>query len=133
MKPETQPAARSSAHRLVSASEVLACDWPLKLACAPNGSDEGYDGSCPCALIHGENFEVEVHCWRGGCEHGCKYSGIHVSGELDKATKRKIAEHIRDNNGWTNHTDWTLVVLGTNAKVSGVAGRQHEEDKNARK
>ena len=96
---------------LVSVEEILTHPSPLGLGRAANGEDEGWDGSCPCCLIHGEGFEVEVHCWRrGGCEHGCKYSGVHVSGTLDKATKLKIAECVRDNNGWTERTDWNIVI-----------------------
>ena|ERR1039457_2898504 len=94
----------------VSAKDLLSNDWPLSLAVGSNG-EEDFDGSCPCCLIHGENFEVEIHCWRSSCQYGCEYSGIHVSGELDKKTKNKIAKHIRDNNGWTNHTDWKIVIL----------------------
>jgi hypothetical protein len=87
----------------------------MKFAMAPNGEDEPFDGSCPCGLIHGDGFEVEIHCWRSSCEHGCKYSGIHVGGAIDDATKRKIAEHIRDHNGWTTATEWALVIISTNA------------------
>ena len=113
--------------RVVRADELLASDWPMKYACAPNGTDEGYDGSCPCGLIHGEGFEVEVHCWRSGCQHGCKYSGIHVNGTLDENTMRKIGEHIRENNGWTNHTDWNV----TTSHNANADGRQHKEPDHA--
>ena len=82
------------------------------MALAKNPNKEGeFDGSCPCGMITGENFLVEFHCWRSSCQHGCEFSGIHVSGTLDHTTKQKIAEHIRDNNGWTTHTDWNLVIL----------------------
>lgn len=97
----------------VKVDELLTSDWPMKYASAPNGTDEGYDGSCPCGLIHGEGFEVDIHCWRTGCQHGCQYSGIHVSGTLDESTLQKIGEYIRDNNGWTNHTDWNVTCTLT--------------------
>ena len=93
----------------MTAKELLENDWPMSLARNPDG--EGFDGCCPCGTITGDNFAVEFHCWRARCDHGCDVSGIHVSGTLDTATKRKIAEHIRDNNGWTNHTDWNIVIL----------------------
>ena len=114
---ETQSA--GSLHPLVRADELLASDWPMKYACAANGTDEGYDGGCPCGLIHGEGFEVEVHCWRSGCSHGCQYSGIHVSGSLDEGTLRKIGEHIRENNGWTNHTDWNVTASPNKDSATG--------------
>lgn len=91
-------------------SDVLSHEYPMALA--RNPSDDGaFDGCCPCGKIDGENFSVEFHCWRSGCKHGCKFSGIHVSGSLDQKTKLKIAEHIRDNNGWTSSTDWNIVIL----------------------
>lgn len=113
----TETQSGSSLQRSVRADELLASDWPMKYASAANGMDEGYDGSCPCGLIHGEGFEVEVHCWRSGCQRGCQYSGIHVSGTLDETTLRKIGEHIRENNGWTNHTDWN-VTASPNSVIS---------------
>jgi hypothetical protein len=116
MKPKTKTseAPGRSVDRVVRADELLASDWPMKYASAANGTDEGYEGSCPCGLIHGEGFEVEVHCWRSGCQHGCQYSGIHVSGTLDENLLRKIGEHIRENNGWTNHTDWNVTASPNN-------------------
>lgn len=94
----------------ITAQQILSHDYPMALARCPNEEDGEFDGSCPCGEIHGEDFEVEFHCWRSSCKYGCEYSGIHVSGTLDSETKRKIAEHIRDNNGWTNHTDWSIII-----------------------
>ena len=87
---------------MLTTKQVLEHDWPLSL-------DPEFETYCPCAHIKGENFEIDIHCWRGGCDK-CQYSGIHVSGTLDAETKRKLAEHIRDNNGWSNHTDWNIVI-----------------------
>ena len=70
-----------------------------------------WDG-CPCGGLCGEWFLVEVHCWRANCGHGCPYSGVHVTGTLDDGTLRKIANHVRWNNPWWNHTDWTMTVNG---------------------
>lgn len=114
-KPER--GARGSLRRMVRAEDVLKHDYPMALARNPN-DDGAFDGGCPCGEIHGKNFEVVFHCWRSSCQYGCKYSGIHVSGALDRKTKMRIAKHIRDNNGWTNHTDWNLVVTGSNEKLS---------------
>lgn len=98
--------------RPVSADELLACDWPMKYACEPNGTNKGYLLGCACCLIHGDGFDVEVHCWRSGCAHGCQYSGIHVKGRLDEATLLRIGHHIRDNNAWTNSTHWDVTANG---------------------
>lgn len=87
----------------VTATELLENEWPMSLA-------EDFDGGCPCGEIQGENFYVRFHCWRSNCGCDCKHSGIHVSGELDTTTKQKIAEHIRDNNGWSDWTDWNIVI-----------------------
>lgn len=93
----------------ISVKELLESDWPLSLAKSANGEDEAFDGSCPCCMIYGEDFTIDMHCWRGNC-NSCNYSGIHISGNLDKDTKMKIAEHIKNNNGWTNSTDWNIVI-----------------------
>lgn len=93
----------------VSAKELLESNSPLSLGRSSNGEGEDFDGSCPCCMIHGEGFTVRVHCWRSNCNE-CEYSGIHVHGELDIDTKIKIANHIRNNNGWSNSTDWNIVV-----------------------
>ena len=95
----------------MTAEQLLANNWPMGLAKSPN-DDGDFDGSCPCGKIKGDGFSVVFHCWRSSCEHGCEYSGIHVEGQLPKETLEKIARHIRDNNGWTDRTDWTLTVNG---------------------
>lgn len=95
---------------MITVQEVLDSNWPMGLAKNPN--DEGaFDGSCPCGSIEGQDFLIEFHCWRSGCAHGCRFSGIHVSGSIDASTKMKLAEHIRDTNGWTNSTEWNIVIL----------------------
>jgi hypothetical protein len=95
---------------MTTVKELLENSCPMSLANCPN--DEGaFDGSCPCGEIHGENFEVVFHCWRSNRDCECKHSGIHVSGTIDRKTKIKIAEHIRDNNGWSKATDWNIVIL----------------------
>jgi hypothetical protein len=77
----------------------------MKFAVSLN-DDGPFDGGCPCCLIHGDGFEVEVRCWRGdGRSH------IAVSGALDIETRRRIAKHIRDHNGWTYHSGWVLEVV----------------------
>lgn len=93
----------------VSADKLLAESWPYVFASGPD--EETYSGSCPCCFIHGENFEVEIHCWRSNSECDCKYSGIHVSGSISNELKQKLAEHIRDNNGWSDTTDWEIKIL----------------------
>jgi len=94
---------------MITPEELLNNDWPLSLAMSSNG-EESFDGSCPCAVIRGVGFTVETHCWRSCCEHDCKYSGIHVSGTISKRMKQKIAKHVRDNNGWTNSTEWIIII-----------------------
>lgn len=74
----------------ISATELLANEWPMSLARNPN-DDGAFEASCPCGQIHGENFEVVFHCWRAGCGQSCGFSGIHVSGALDTATKQKLS------------------------------------------
>lgn len=93
----------------ITADKLLSSNLPLSLAKSANGEGEDFDGSCPCCKIDGEGFTVYVHCWRSSCNE-CMYSGIHVSGKLDTDTKKKIAIHIRDNNGWTNSTDWNIII-----------------------
>lgn len=90
----------------VSVADILASEWPYRFAEAPNGSSEGY-GGCPCCLIHGSCFEVRVHCWRT-CDQ-CEFSGIHISGSVSDEEKMRIAEYIRDHNGWTEATEWQIV------------------------
>ena len=88
---------------MTTVDEILASDNPLSLA-------DDFEGGCPCCMVDGDCFEVYVHCWRNnlvGCE--CKYSGIHVRG-LPADVGQRVAEHIRDNNGWSDHTDFTIVV-----------------------
>ena len=92
----------------ITAEELLAADHPLRYASAANGTDEGFDGHCPCCLIHGEGFEVNVSCWRGN--DGC--SSIEVSGSLGHDKLQEIAAHIRDNNGWSGTTDWEIKCGG---------------------
>lgn len=89
--------------------EILGSDHPLEFATDPNG--QPFCGSCPCASIIGDGFVVEIHCWRSSCEHGCAFAGVHVKGSIGDDEKRKLAEHIRDHNGWTHHTEWSVVVL----------------------
>lgn len=91
----------------VSVQDLLNHDYPMALARSADG--DGFDGGCPCGTIIGDGFEVDFHCWRSSCTR-CQHSGIHVSGVIDTETKQKIAEHIRDNNGWTNQTDWNIVI-----------------------
>ena len=101
---------------MISAETLLADVWPLRLASNPSDNGEPFDGSCPCGHIKGIGFYVEFHCWRSGCAYECPYSGIHVDGELPRETLEKIARHIRDNNGWTDSTDWRLTVNGEEIK-----------------
>lgn len=108
---------RVGSRELVRAEELLAHEWPLGLALCPNEEDGPFDGSCPCAVIHGVGFEVETHCWRVAGGH----SEIHVSGTLPQTDLQRIAEHIRDNNGWTNSTDWQIKLSPNN-----VISNSHE-------
>lgn len=92
---------------MVTVDQFLANEWPM-------GLDEGFDGGCPCCVVEGDGFKVETHCWRTGTFHegvkcACRWSGVHVSG-LDGETARRVAQHMRDNNGWTEHTDWEIVI-----------------------
>ena len=90
---------------MTTVDEILASARPLSLVL-----EDDYDGACACCALMGDGWEVEVHCWRvniDGC--ACEYSGIHVSG-LPADVAQRVAEHIRDNNGWTGHTDFAIVV-----------------------
>jgi len=88
----------------ISVQDVLDNDYPLSL-------DPDFDGFCPCAHIKGNGFSIDVHCWRSsfnGC--CCEYSGIHVSGSIDDKQKILLAEHVRKNNGWSESTDFAIVI-----------------------
>ena len=117
---------RVGSRELVRADELLAHEWPLGLALCPNEEDGAFDGSCPCAVIHGQGFEVETRCWRVAGGH----SEIHVSGTLPQTDLQRIAEHIRDNNGWTHSTDWQIHLCPntpvTDAKPSTPANTRAE-------
>ena len=93
---------------MITADELLACDWPFQFATDPDG--QRFSGGCPCASIVGDGFIVSMHCWRSSCDADCEFAGVHVSGSIDDETKRRIGEHVRDNNGWTKHTEWAVVV-----------------------
>lgn len=93
----------------VKAADLLSFGNPIQFARNPK-DDEPFDGSCPCGVINGDGYHVRVHCWRAQCLDGCEFSGVHVSGSIEDETKRKIAEHVRDHNGWTNSTDWGVVI-----------------------
>lgn len=97
---------------MITHETILALAYPMAIARCPNPEDGAFDGSCPCGNIEGVGFYVEFHCWRSRCSHGCAFSGIHVDGTIDDAAMEAIARHIRDNNGWTDRTDWTLTVNG---------------------
>ena len=90
-----------------TAEELLAHEWPLGLALCLNEDDGPFDGSCPCAVIHGQGFDVKTRCWRVTDGH----SEINISGTLPRETLQRIAEHIRDNNGWTTSTDWRISIF----------------------
>lgn len=100
-----------TANRLVSVEELLESDYPMGLAYQAGEPAEMFDGCCPCGWINGEGFRVDFHCWRSCCEHGCEYSGIHVTGTPCEATLWMIALHIRDNNGWADSTEWNVTVV----------------------
>lgn len=87
-----------------NSEQLLAHDYPLALGMCPNEEDGPFDGGCPCCNIHGQGFNVEVSCWR--VNEG--FSRIKVEGPLSEETLWSIAEHIRDNNGWTDRTDWQI-------------------------
>jgi hypothetical protein len=95
----------------MTAEELLADLYPMRRAIGSNGDGEPWDGSCPCGIINGEGFVVEVHCWRASCEHGCKYSGVHVDGDIDRTTKERIAKHIIAKSGWSDSTEWNIIIL----------------------
>ena len=93
---------KNNEHDLVTPEEVLESDHPLSLG-------DG-DGSCPCTTIRGVGFRIHVHCWRVSCDEDCPHSGIHVTGVVEEPIRRKMAEHIKANNGWTESTDWSIVT-----------------------
>lgn len=84
---------------MISVADVLASEDPL-------GLDPEFDGSCPCATIQGEEFLIQAHCWR--VHPACEYSGIHVTGEIGHDVKVLLGNHVKDHNGWTDHTDWEV-------------------------
>ena len=108
---EPEESSAQASGSLIRADELLGNTWPLSLALSPNQEDGAFIGSCPCAVIHGEGFEVRMKCWRVTCGA----SAINISGTLPKETLHRIAEHIRDHNGWTQTTDWTIHVSPSHA------------------
>ena len=80
-------------------ADVLATDCPMTL-------DLEFDSSCPCGTITGQDFEIHFHCWRVCFD--CKFSGIHVTGDISDELKQQLGEHVRDNNPWTDYTDWEI-------------------------
>lgn len=89
--------------------DILDTVNPYQFAFVNNDEDEKWDGACPCAVIVGEGFLVDVHCWRKCC-YDCQYSGVHVSGTISDTDKRMIGHHIINNNPWSEQTDWNLVI-----------------------
>jgi hypothetical protein len=89
----------------VSSERILSSKWPYEFAISSNREEE-YWGGCPCCLIQGENFNVEISCWR----ENSGFSLIKINGPLDSATKEEICRHIQNNNGWTDHTDWNVEI-----------------------
>lgn len=91
---------------MITAEQLLRSEWPMNLS-------EDYEGSCACCFIEGEGFSVRTHCWRTKVDCNCEYCGIHITGELPQKKLLQIAKHIRNNNGWTDFTDWTIIVNET--------------------
>lgn len=91
-----------------TAEEVLKSGWPTQFFTKSNGED--YDGSCICGQIVGIGFLLEAHCWRSRCEYGCKFSGVHVAGDISYEQKMKLAKHFVDKSAWKNHTDFNIVI-----------------------
>lgn len=100
---------------MTTAQDILNHNWPLSLFKDVDG--EPFSGGCPCAHLEGEGFIVGVHCWRGGCDH-CRGSGVHITGDLDPTILAQIGIHVILNNGWTDHTDWSLIVNGVETEIS---------------
>lgn len=89
----------------VTAAELLASDWPMSF-CDPEEDGSPWMCYCFCGDISGANFSVSCACWRlanGSCL-------IKVSGDLDAGTRRRIAEHIRDHNGWTETAEFVIEI-----------------------
>lgn len=114
VKPVSEPGPRNysskcpcrGGHRhrgYVNARELLDDPYPLRFA-------TDFDGSCPCCKITGQDFRVIVHCWRSFCVYGCEFAGIHVIGCLPKQELQQIADHIRNNNGWSQATEWNVTI-----------------------
>lgn len=69
--------------------------------------DPTYDDYCPCAQWRDRGVLVQVHCWRVCLD--CRYSGIHVSGDVPKATLRKAAARaLRALRPWWYQADWEI-------------------------
>lgn len=96
---------------ILTIEQILATESPLTLSA-------GFNNDCPCALLLGMKFEIEVHCWRS-CSR-CPYAGIHVRG-LAADVAQQVAEHIRDHNRWTERTEWAIVIEDEVAMVSAAA------------
>ena len=82
-------------------NDILSSDNPFRFS-------KNFEGGCACCDIEGIGFSINVHCWRACCS--CEFSGIHISGEISDKDKSRLGQHIRDNNPWTDSTDWEIVV-----------------------
>lgn len=83
-------------------AEFLASEHPVEFS-------HDFDGSCICCEINGLDFNLFAHCWRSGCNKTCEFSGCHISGNISKEDKIRIAEHFIDKSNWKYSTDWNIV------------------------
>ncbi len=83
----------------MTAKDILQSSNPFELS-------DVSSGYCPCCTFEGDDFEVEVLCWR----EGGGQSIVTITGNLPYETKEEVSWHIRSNNPWSESSDWRIKI-----------------------
>ena len=90
---------------LITLLEILDNDYPIGLSVIDHGGGEidAFWGHCPCGTIFGNDFIVNIFCWR------VTGNGIEVEfkGDISKEDKIKIFNHLKSS-CWIDY-GWKLI------------------------
>ena len=64
---------------------------------------EEYEGSCPCFWVHGEDFDIEGHCWRPRCD---SHEGVGLHANVPADIGRRMATLLTELD-WYGEWLWT--------------------------